>query len=261
MEDKELKKLQGEETESKTSFKDIVVAEAVAERDEKAPEEVVEEESPKDTRNLLIIIGVIILIFFAFLSVRFFQGDGATVVTGLSVEELHAENMKGKLSADEGIVYNGFSFVKFAGLWYTEVQKGGTVYQIAFNHHPLDVKNISVNGELDPEYFDEGKLYITFDPTGNDLRYVAVANYGFSRSLARAFAYHLEAGCSKNETRDCRSELIVTCDDEDRSVVFFNEADETAVLYDDNCVTIQGRGEEIVRAKDRLLMRWYKIMQ
>jgi hypothetical protein len=216
-----------------------------------------EEKESKTTRNFLIFVGVILLALGLVFATRFFYGEENITGKVITIDDLHQQNAQGKLPADKGYMYNGYSFVKYNDVWNTQLGKGNTVYDLTFNNDPKSIENISVSGKLDKEYFDDKKLYITFDPIGENLRWIAVANFGFSRSLAVAFNYNLTAGCTTED--NCPGGRIYTCDDEDKSVVYFKDGGETAVIYDDNCVIIQGEGEEIVRAKDRLLMRWYGI--
>ncbi|MBI5398510.1 hypothetical protein HZB03_03530 [Candidatus Woesearchaeota archaeon] len=217
-----------------------------------------EERDSKSTRNFLIAIGLLLLLLIAVFASRFFFGEQNVTGHVVTIDDLHQQNVAGGLKSEEGYMYNGFSFVKFNDVWNTQLAKGNTVYDLTFNNDPKSVENVSVTGKLDPGYFKDKTVFITFDPLGNDLKHVAVANYGFSRSLAVAFDYNLSAGCTRED--NCAGYPVYTCDDKDKSVVYFKEADETSIVYDDNCVIVQGKGNELVRAKDRLLMRWYGIM-
>jgi hypothetical protein len=109
--------------------------------------------------------------------------------------------------------------------------------------------------------FDRGNdIYITFDPYAASTKYITVANAGLSLSLAKGFQYNLTAGCTDPESPTCQGTQVITCEDKEKAVIYFKEAEDTKIVLEDNCVTIQGYGPEIVRAKDRLLMRWYGIM-
>jgi hypothetical protein len=212
----------------------------------------------KDTKNLLWIIIAIVAIFAVFFVIRFFMPENET----LTIDRMHELNLQGDLDSEiNAYVSNGFSFVKVGDLWYTQLQKGNTIFDVTFNYGPEEVRDIPVEGNLTQEFVESNKYYITFDPEGDDLEYIAVANYGLSNSLVRGFGFDLTAGCLKNVTEDCAKAEIITCDDEDKNVFYFKEADETKIIFDDNCVLIQGRGTEIVRAKDRLLLRWYNILR
>jgi hypothetical protein len=223
----------------------------VDEEDRESPEE-----KKKNTKNLLIVIGFVVLMFLLFYFLVFFGRQEKNVMT---VDELHEANLAGRLEPEKGYVYNGYSFVKFGDLWYSRLQKNDTVYDITFNYDPKSVENISVSGQLEGGFKRDGIVHITFDPTGNDLKYVAVSNYGLSRSLARAFGYNITAACTKNITAACQKAGVVLCGEPGNSVIYFKEDDKTEITLKGTCVTVQGRGEEIIRAKDRLLLRWYGV--
>ena len=214
-----------------------------------------EEERRKDTRKLLIALGVIVVIIAIFVALFLLRKTPRV----LTIDELHQENLKGTLKPEQGYMYNGYSFVKFGELWYSQVKKNSTTYDITFNYDPKSVENITVDGQLTTQFTKGKHIYITFDPEGRDLKYVAVANFGLTRSLAWAFNYNMTAGCTKNVTMACATAGIVTCEDKDKAVIYFKEANETSIILSSSCVTLQGTGPELVRAKDRLLMRWYGI--
>jgi hypothetical protein len=215
--------------------------------------------SRKENKNLLIVVGSIFLIVLMFVGILALYNPKKDVMT---IDELHLANIEGKLDPEQGYIYNGYSFVKFVGVWYSQVEKGNTLYDITFNYDPKSVEDIPVEGRLSSRFKQEGrKLYITFDPYARSAKYIAVANAGLSMSLVKGFRYNLTAGCTDNESVTCQQTQVITCDDKDKAVIYFKEAAETKIILEDNCVTVQGAGPEIVRAKDRLLMRWYGIME
>lgn len=216
------------------------------------------EEDKKDTKKVLAVILGIIMIFGVAGGIAYYKLQGAEPVT---IEGLHEKNLKGELEPDEGYLYNGYSFVKYADVWYTQLEKGDTIYDVTFNNDPRSVEHIPVEGQLSENFVKDGKLYITFDPQGRDLKWIAVANYGFSRSLAWAFGYEVKAGCTKNITSACGKAGVIKCGDPDKAVVYFKEAVDERVILADDCVIVQGTAEEIVDAKDRLLLRWYGIIE
>ncbi|MFC1752656.1 hypothetical protein ACFL96_04595 [Thermoproteota archaeon] len=230
---------------------------ASAPKEEKTNIKIKDIDIEKDTKNLLWIIIGIIAVFALFFIIRFLIPSKDV----MTVDKMHELNMKGKLEDETAYVYNGFSFLKIDDVWYTQLQKGSTIFDVTVNYGPREVEDIPVEGSLENDFIQADKFFITFDPEGEDLKYVAVANYGLSNSLVRAFGFDLTAGCLKNVTEDCAKAPIITCDDEDKNVFYFKEAEEAKVIFDSNCVTIQGKGSDIVKAKDRLLLRWYNILR
>ncbi|MBU2561321.1 MAG: hypothetical protein KKD17_03410 [Nanoarchaeota archaeon] len=214
-------------------------------------------DSKQDTKKLLILIAGVLGIFLLVILLLIFYRPGRHVMT---VDELHEANLLGELKPSQGYIYNGFSFVNFTGVWYSRVQKGGTTYDITFNNDPKSVEDIPVEGQLSKRFMQGGDLYITFDIDATGTKYITVANAGLSMALIRGFGYNLTASCTSNESSICLRNGVVTCDDKDKAVIYFKEAAEPKISLSDNCVTVQGYGPDMVRAKDRLLMRWYGMM-
>ncbi|PIY60599.1 hypothetical protein COY95_00945, partial [Candidatus Woesearchaeota archaeon CG_4_10_14_0_8_um_filter_47_5] len=59
----------------------------------------------------------------------------------------------------------------------------------------------------------------------------------------------------------CETRPTVTCADRDVPVIYLKKDVYPKVIMDQNCITIQGNGEDLVKATDRLLFQWYGIMQ
>jgi len=224
---------------------------------ESQDEEAIEKDTGKDTRNLLIVIGAIVLLFMIFLSIRFIYNPRQL----LTIDELHEANMNGEIKEGQGYIYNGYSFITLGGVWYSRVQKGNTIYDVTFNYDPKTVEGIPVEGTISPDFDKDNDLYITFDTNVTGAKYIAVANSGLSTSLIKGFQYNLTASCTNNESSLCRKTGVVNCGDENRSVIYFKESNITKITLEENCITIQGYGPEIIKAKDRLLMSWYGIIK
>ena len=218
-----------------------------------------DKDKAKDTRNLLIVIGGLVLIFAVFVVIFYFLTQVRSVEVP-TIDELHQANINGDLDPEQGYVYNGYSFINLGGVWYSQMQKGQALYDVSFNYDPKSVEDISVEGMLSKNFVQGSDIYITFDPHAKSTKYIAVANAGLSLSLVKGFQYNLTAGCTDSDSPTCQNTNVITCEDKDRAVIYFKEDSETKIILEDNCVIIQGYGPEIIRAKDRLLMRWYGIM-
>jgi hypothetical protein len=217
-----------------------------------------EAEQKKSNRTLLITIGIFVAIFGIFMLITFFYRPTKEVMT---VDEMHAANLAGELEPSQGYVYNGFSFVNFSGVWYSRVQKGETTYDVTFNNGPREVEDIPVEGTLSSKFIDGDTIYITFDPDARGAKYITVANAGLSMSLIKGFSYKLVASCTDNESMVCQKNGVVQCGDEGRAVVYFKEDASAKILLNETCITVQGYGPDLVRAKDRLLLDWYGIIK
>ena len=207
------------------------------------PDDVVDayESSGKDTKVLLYAIGFIILLFAVFFLTQYFY-----------------ESPKEEL---ETYTYNGFEFYNLAGLWHTNWQRQNEIFSIHLRYGPRESDDIEILGVDDAESFSiTDKVYITFDPEGEDLAYVALASTELTLSLKNAFLVNATASCLVNKTEACSKRPIITCDNTNDTVIYMREANETGVFIDGNCLIIQGRGEEIVRAADRVIWGWYGII-
>ena len=180
-----------------------------------------------------------------------------------TIDDLHSSNLDEDLEENEGYVYNDYSFVFANGLWYTQVQNvaGTSLFNIPLHYSPKDLEDISVEGEFDAEFFNSDRgIYITFNPLGQNLNYVALAVGEFDQSIIKAFNKVPIAACDRNETTACSDRPIITCDNTDKPVLYLQQEPEAKVIFKDNCMIVQGVGPEIVRATDRLLLKLYGIM-
>lgn len=226
------------------------------------PEEIIgeiESEKKKGDWILIISIGAIILIIAFIISFKLFEGDKEPK----TIDDLHSLNLKGKLKPNQGYIYNQYSFVFANGLWYTQVQNkaGTTLFGIPLHYGPRDLESIPVEGELNYSLFDsERGVYITFDPLGQNLNYVALAVGEFDQNIIKAFNKIPVAACDKNETKACFTRPIITCNNTNKPVLYLQQKTETKVVYENNCIIVQGIGPEIVKATNRLLLNLYGIM-
>ena len=162
----------------------------------------------------------------------------------------------------EVIQYNNFDFVKRGGLWYTNWQDENNMFILSLRFNPKETEQVKILGRLDENstFNNREVVYVTFDPVGNDLTYIALAATELSLNLKRALNVNVKAACIVNETIACKDRPIVTCEDTDKAVIFLKEDQESKMILTDNCMTLQGEGMEIMRVIDRILYVWYGIM-
>ncbi|MEM3127170.1 MAG: hypothetical protein QW331_03840, partial [Candidatus Woesearchaeota archaeon] len=92
-------------------------------------------------------------------------------------------------------------------------------------------------------------------------QYTALSAAEMSLSLYKAIGRQPIASCSINETFACQKRPIVTCDDENLAVIYLKHGERPKVLFDNNCIIVQGRGEDLVKATDRFLYYWYGVIK
>jgi len=219
----------------------------------------VPEEEPKSEKTLIISIVVILLLLGAVLAYTIFNKPQPK-----TLEDLHVLNLKGKLKPEQGYVYKGiYSFVKLNDLWYTQLSspKGTKTYSMALRYSPNELKSIAIEGRLNSEFFNNNtEFYVTFNPTGKELSYVALAIADFDTHMTKVFEKKPIAACDRNETNACNSRPIVTCEDHDNLVLYIKESDKLRAYYKSNCIVIEGNGFDLVRGVDRVLYNLYNIM-
>ncbi len=161
------------------------------------------------------------------------------------------------------IDYNGFTFVNLSGIWMTNMVFSGRDYELMFKYPPYEVENISI--KYDFNWFtkltsERKQIYITFDPEDKNLQYVALAAADVSRALTRVYGLEPIAACTKNITEACATIPIKTCQTTTMPVIYLDDNPLQNITYRGNCLTIQGEGEDLLKAVEKVLLNWYKII-
>ncbi len=162
-----------------------------------------------------------------------------------------------KQEADQ-FTFNNFVFTKKQNLWQTQVQIDNKIVTMSLHYTPHETRRAYIGGMLN-QSFNQGPLYITFDPTEENLTNVALAIAELSLNLAQGIGRELVAACSQNITEACQTRPIVNCDS-NVSVIYLMHGPTPFVKFDDNCIVITGEGEDLVKAVDKLLYFWYGII-
>ena len=103
------------------------------------------------------------------------------------------------------------------------------------------------------------QVYITFDPAEPDLKYVGLANGELSLNVVKTLGITPTAACTQNFT-GCGEAPIMQCNPEGEPVIYLSQEEGPKVTVDGNCLTVQGKGFDLVKATDRLLLTWYRIV-
>lgn len=196
--------------------------------------------SEKDTKKLVIlIVSLFAVIILIILGLRYFYANYST-------PEYPA------------YTYNNFNFVKIAGLWHTQWQQDDKLYNVHLRYGPKESEDIPYYAES-ASFEPTGTLYLTFDP-GENLKYVALASTELSLSLANTFNITPIAACAINDSAACSSRPIITCNNTNDAVIYIQQAEYPSITTKENCLIIQGNGEDLVRAADKVLWIWYGII-
>lgn len=219
-----------------------------------------EPEPKKSDKVLIVSIAAIILLFIAIVAFGIFNKQQPK-----TLEDLHVLNLKGSLKPSQGYVYKGaYSFVTLDNLWYTQITspKGTRIYSLALRYSPKDLKDIVIEGNLDTEVFNnKTEFFVTFNPTGGDFSYIALAVADFNTHMSKVFEKNPIAACDRNETESCKNRPIVTCEDKDKLVLYVKESDKFRAYYNNNCIVVEGSGFDLVKGVDRVLYNLYNIME
>lgn len=257
----------------KKGFDDSLISREEYEQKKKEIEEKIDDEKKKNKNTgsskeiakksdkALLISLFLILVFIAALVFFISLKSQARPKT---IDELHQANLEAGLPQEQGYTYNHFSFVKIAELWYTQIQSesGKTLYSVPFHFAPKELEDVKLFGELNNTLFNsDDKVYVTFNPLDENLQYIALAIGEFDQSIIKSFGKMPVAACAKNETEACRTRPIITCENTKKPVAYFRQDKKTMVTYKGNCIILQGKDIEIVRATDRMLMQFYGIMK
>lgn len=163
---------------------------------------------------------------------------------------------------------NGFKFVKVGNTWFTTIKNPiiNQEYNVEFRYSPSQVKNITVTG--DPNKFfrllhsnDLTAAYFTFNPQEN-LTFMNVAGADLAKFLKVINDVTLVAACTVNETDSCHTRPIVTCQNQENKslVIYLKPSDEPKISMIKNCLTVEGKGEGLIKAYTKLLFVWYNIL-
>ncbi len=235
---------------------------------EKATEHHPEEDSTPvtDTKTILIAVGIIIGIFaFSIVGFKLYEkyAGGAEVI---NVDDLHKENLNGNLNEKEGYMYNGYSFVYVDGLWWTEVNRFGTLLKIPLHFGAKEVESIPVTGTLDAAFNKGEFVYIAINPETTNKYYtlgLSELNFNIIKGIDRS----IEAACTENNSI-CDNRTIISCEKTLGKpvveLVLTNHTDSAnsgKIEFKGSCIRISGQDYELVKAVDKVLLRWYGIMK
>jgi len=231
------------------------------------PEELAIDENTKeeafnttDSKSLLItiggIVGIFILIFAGFTLHQYYAGDNIQ-----TLDDLHTDNLEGKLDTKEGYIYDGFSVVYADGLWWTDINVNGQLTSVPLHFGPRDLQNISIKGDLDTEKFNNrSEVYMAINPLVYD-KYYSLALSELLSNLGQGMNRVPLTACTM-EDPVCVNRTILTCENNLGNNVIELVVEDTNpyVEFDGTCVKIVGSGFDIVRASNRLTYFWYGVM-
>ena len=222
-----------------------------------------EEQKKKSSEGKFIVIALVIIVVIFIISMggmKFYEQASATGASiSYTLQELHQENLAGNLAPENGYVYNGFSVVKYNDLWYTRKEMENRIIEFPLHFGPKEVESIVITGNLDPKFNQGENVFIAIDP--------AIANKYYSLALSE-LSFNIVKGLNRKPIGSCTTEdpvcegrEIVSCNNtKGLPVIELVISNETGIYPEGTCIKIVGNEYELVKAVDKLLFQWYKVI-
>ncbi len=208
----------------------------------------------KKNRSLITFAYIVALIFIGLiiiLGIRYLMASKA-----MSIEELHKQNIKGKFT-DRNYFYNGYSFVNYDNLWWTQIQsKDKTLYDIPFKHSPKELENYIIEPGLPLVLLKNKKLiYMSINKTENisDSK-MGIAALELARITGKRYnMFNIDTiGAYTTFTEPIVP--VITCANSSNTtaVVIYTVGQMNRAYSDNNCIIIEGTSEdEVIKVADR----------
>ena len=201
--------------------------------------------------SIIMVVVVLILLVSVLVGIKLFKPE---------TKDDWIEDIIREGETEHGYMYNGFVFINYEGLWHTQLQRGDFLYNLHFHNSPAHVDQVPVLGFLNPS-LDTSEFYVTFDPLEKNVSLIGVAMSELSLNLVKGLGTKITPACYRNETPGCFDRPIITCSNTDEAVFFVKSGEETRVIIDENCIIMEGPGEDIFRAVDKVLFDLYHIIE
>lgn len=212
-------------------------------------------------KSILIMISVIIGIFVLFFGGFYFYNHYAAPEV-VSVDDLHQENLGGELDEEEGYVYNGFSFVKADGFWWTEINRHGTLLKVPLRFGPKEVENISQTGKIDEAGFNNGSIiFVSLNDPGAKNKYYNLAISELQSNIKTGIK-RIPIGACAQPNYLCENITIINCQNaKGAPVIELDPKGETKISYQGSCMKLSGEEDGILKAVDYIVLHWYGILE
>jgi len=228
------------------------------------------QESKNTFIAIAVILGVFIIAFAGFKISDSFNTITAAPVVHL--DDLHAQNVLGELSIDEGYMYKDFSFVFAVGLWWTQIikasQAGRELIKFPLHYGPKDLVFVDFSGELEESFASRVEVFLAIDPLVVN-KYYSLALSEISFNMAQGIGRKPIGSCTE-EGFGCENREIVSCDNNPHKLpvielelveVAEGEPEVSKVEFLNDCIKISGSDEGITKAADYIILGWYGVIE
>ncbi len=238
----------------------IKIEEAVEKKEKPANIGHLLHQKKKERRQLIVII-IVVAVLLALGSGTFSLLKTSKAPQALPVDELHALNKEGKLSAERGYIYKGNSIVLNDGLWWSDVLLWGTTFKVPLHFGPKDLESISLIGQINSSFNDFPDVYIAINPETAD-KFYSLAISELSLNLAKIMNRAPIGACTKENENVCLEREIVSCAQPNgKPIIELDYREPAEIKLDGSCIKISGQGYNLTKSVDRLLYKWYGIME
>lgn len=214
---------------------------------------------PKDeiTRLILWVVAIAALAIIVFFIARDISSSSQS---GLTPENVILKN----IDTEEAFTYNGYPFIKKDGIWTTQIEVDGQVYEIAREYSPREVEGIEIvysKNDFAALIQKYRRVYLALDPESEGGNYVATVGSSMVLSLKEVYGVKISAACTQNHTA-CEGRTIITCGtSETLPVIQINYGGQPRAEYNGKCLIISGSEEGLIKAVDKVIYGWYGIME
>jgi len=153
-----------------------------------------------------------------------------------------------KDSDSEQYKYNKHLFVKVNNGWLTTVENR----QVFLNYGPKELENLSVDKVLLNELNNAQKIYISFNPDNEIERGV----YELQNNVFPLISTQMVRACT-DDVEGCEDKLIKNCSDASQytMIISIKRLNETKAVYNNNCLDINGDGDDLIKIIDKVILR------
>ena len=156
-----------------------------------------------------------------------------------------------------GLIGNNRETFTYNNLEFTQSQSGfySTNFQnkeILLVSDPRTLNNVKVPQISINELNNAEKIYVTQDSTQNtqSIQSLLMGNIG------QFLIPRVQVACI-SDTKECVNLPLITCNDATQTikVIYFEESNETDIIYENNCLTIKGSSDiQTLRKIDKLIL-------
>lgn len=148
--------------------------------------------------------------------------------------------------SEEQYEYNNLLFTKVKNGWVTYTDNKAFL----LTYSPEELKNITANVFLNNLNYAQ-IIFFSLNPEED----VYQAVYDFQINMNNLFTPLLIPACTANVSK-CINITLKNCQDatENTKIIIFKEENQTKITYKNNCLTIQGKGENLTKATDKLIL-------